>query len=83
MVKEICISFKKNLPIIKCECGAEILLSQHVEITGRAIDTHVEEHRAKASDPAEAEAVTKRIEEDLIKQALDKAAEQPKKPRDV
>jgi hypothetical protein len=75
-VKEMCTPFKKNLPIITCECGAEILLVQKVEIVGRAIDNHVKEHRARALDPVEANAVSKRIEDHLIKQVLDKAAKQ-------
>jgi len=72
-VKEVCMPFKK-LPIIRCECGAEILLVNQVELMGRAIEFHVEEHRATVSDPIEAEAMCKHIEDYLIKQVLDKAA---------
>jgi hypothetical protein len=64
----------KKLPVIKCECGVEILFVQQVELMGRAIEIHVEEHRATVSDPVEADAVSKHIEDYLIKQVLDKAA---------
>jgi len=74
MVKETCSNSKKKLPIIRCECGAEILLINQVEVLGRTIDLHVEEHRAKVSDPVEAEAVAKRIEDYLVKQALNKVS---------
>jgi hypothetical protein len=75
-MKEGCTHFKK-LPIIKCECGAEILLIQQVELMGKAIDNHVEEHRAKVSDPVKADALAKRIEDHLIKQIFEKIQIQP------
>lgn len=70
------VSFKK-LPIIKCECGAEILLIQQVDLMGKAIDSHVEEHRARVSDPIKADALAKRIEDHLIKQVFEKIQAQP------
>jgi hypothetical protein len=76
MTKKSLTSIKKNLPIITCECGAEILMIRQVDLMGRAIDTHVEEHRVRVSNPVEADAVTKRIEDHLIKQVLKKAAEE-------
>ena len=74
MVKETSVNSKKKLPIIRCECGAEIILIDQVEVLGRALDIHVEEHRAKVSDPVEAETVAKNIEEYLVKQTLIKAS---------
>jgi len=74
MVKETCFNSKKKLPTIRCECGAEILLTDQVEVLGRTIDLHVEEHRAKVSDPVEADAEAKHIEDYLVKQALNKVS---------
>jgi hypothetical protein len=36
---------KERLPIINCECGAEILLVPDLQAMNRAIKTHVVEHR--------------------------------------
>src|SRR4030042_777292 len=38
---------KERLPIIKCECGAEILLLPDLQAMNRAIKAHVTEHRKK------------------------------------
>ncbi len=75
-MKEGCSPLKK-LPIIKCECGAEILLIQQVDLMGKAIDSHVEEHRARVSDPIRADALAKRIEDHLIKQVFEKSQVHP------
>ena len=39
---------------------------------GKAIDSHVEEHRAKISDPIKADVMAKRIEDLLIKDVFEK-----------
>jgi hypothetical protein len=39
--------FKEGLPIISCECGAEILVVPDLKAMNRAIKTHVAEHRKK------------------------------------
>ncbi len=39
---------KEKLPIIYCECGAEILLLPDLPAMNRAIETHVAEHQKKA-----------------------------------
>ncbi|MCW4019115.1 MAG: hypothetical protein NWF00_10645 [Candidatus Bathyarchaeota archaeon] len=67
---------KARLPIIKCECGAEILLVPDVSLMSHAIDDHVEKHRKLESDPDRAEAVAERVRTFLIKQVLKKAAAQ-------
>lgn len=36
---------KERLPIISCECGAQILLVPDLKAMNRAIKTHVAEHR--------------------------------------
>jgi hypothetical protein len=70
-IKKGCAPFKK-LPIIKCECGAEILLIPQVDLMSKAIDNHVEGHRAKVSDPIKADVLAKHIEDHLIKQVFEK-----------
>jgi hypothetical protein len=70
-MKEGCGPFQ-NLPVIKCECGAEILLIRQVELMGKAINSHVEEHRARVSDSIKADVLAKRIEDHLIKQVFEK-----------
>jgi hypothetical protein len=74
MVKKPSINEKKKLPTIRCECGIEIVLINQVEVLGRSIDNHVEQHKAKVSDPVEADVVAKYIEDCLVKQVLDKAS---------
>ena len=61
------------MSIIKCECGAEILLVPQVELMGSAIEAHAAEHEGKELNPARAKAAAKRIRELLIKQVLSKA----------
>jgi hypothetical protein len=38
---------KERMPIIKCDCGTEILLLPDLHAMDRAINTHVTEHRKK------------------------------------
>ena len=38
---------KEGLPIIRCECGAEILVLPDLKAMNKAIKTHVIEHRKK------------------------------------
>lgn len=66
---------KERLPIIKCECGAEILLVPDLEIMSQAIEDHLEEHKKVESDPDVAEAVAERVRMLLIKQVLKEAAD--------
>ena len=70
-IKESCAPFKK-LPVIKCECGEEILLIQQVDLMSKAINNHVEAHRAKVSDPIKADLLAEHIEDHLIKQVFKK-----------
>jgi hypothetical protein len=41
---------KERLPVIKCECGAEILLVPDLHAMNRAIKDHVTEHKKKESN---------------------------------
>ena len=63
-----------GLPVIKCSCGAEILLVPDVKLMSEAIEAHVEEHKQKVKDPKEAEAEAERIRDDLIVKVLNKAS---------
>ena len=66
---------KNGLPVVKCECGAEILLVTNVKVMGEAIETHVELHRRKLKNPVDAEVEAERIRDFLIGQVLDKAGD--------
>ena len=62
---------KQHLRVITCECGYKILLVPDLAAMGQAIERHVLEHKNKGADEAQA----RRIEDALIAQVLDKAAE--------
>jgi hypothetical protein len=60
---------------IKCVCGEQILLVPNVKLMGKAIESHVDKHKKKVKDPAEAEAMAESLRDDLIIQVLDKVSE--------
>ena len=64
-----------GLPVIKCSCGAEILLVPNVKLMNEAIEAHILERTKKCKVPKEAEAEAERIRDDLIIQVLEKASE--------
>ena len=65
---------KDRLPLIKCECGTEILLLPDLKAMDRAIDAHVAEHKKKGNNPARA-ATSSRISQLLAQLSLRKANE--------
>jgi hypothetical protein len=65
---------KERLPLIKCECGTEILLLPDLVAMDRAIDAHVAEHRKKGNNPSRA-ATSSRISQLLAQLTLRKASE--------
>ncbi len=65
---------KERLPIIRCECGAEILLVPDLALMSHAIEDHIEEHKKMEPDPNKAEASAERVRLLLVKQVLKKAA---------
>jgi hypothetical protein len=65
---------KERLPLIKCECGTEILLLPDLKAMDRAIDAHVAEHRKKGKNPSRA-ATSSRISQLLAQLSLRKASE--------
>ncbi len=62
--------------IIRCECGFGIPVIPDAKAVGLAIDAHIEEHKRKQRDPAEAEKVAKRIHDYLFTVLFDKIAEE-------
>jgi len=64
-----------NLPIIKCFCGAKILLVPDVKLMSKAIEAHAEAHTKKIKPKKEAEAEAERVRDYLIAKVLDKASE--------
>ena len=66
---------KRRLPLIRCECGTEILMMPNVKAMSDAIEIHIESHIKKEKDPAKAAADAERIRDDLITQVLKKASE--------
>jgi hypothetical protein len=61
-------------PLIRCECGAEILLVPDLKMMVRAIEAHATEHRERERDPVKGAFEETRIEAILNAQALDAAA---------
>jgi hypothetical protein len=61
----------RHLSVITCECGYQILLVPDVQAMSQAIERHVLEHKNKGANEAEAS----RIEDALISQVFDQAAE--------
>lgn len=67
-------SCNSGLPIIRCCCGAQILLVPSIELMSKAIEAHVKEHRNKAMGHKEAEAEADQVRDDLIAKVLMKAS---------
>jgi len=65
---------EQHLPLIKCECGTEILLLPDLKAMDRAINAHVAEHREKGNNPSRA-ATSSRISQLLAQLCLRKASE--------
>ena len=65
----------KNHKIIRCECGAEILLMPDVKEMERTIAAHAESHAQKEKDPKKAKVLFEQIQDSLIQQVLIMASE--------
>ena len=68
-------SSKENLPLIKCFCGATILLIPNIKQMSEAIEAHVLEHTKEIEAPEEAEVEAERVRDDLTAKVLSKACE--------
>jgi hypothetical protein len=66
---------QNGLPVVRCECGAEILMVPDVKLMGEAIETHVELHMRKLKNPVRADVEAERIRDFLIGQVLDKGGD--------
>ena len=63
-----------GVSVIKCFCGAVILLVPNVKVMSESIESHVAKHLQKVKDPKEAQAEAERIRDDLITKILEKAS---------
>ena len=63
-----------NLPVIRCKCGAEILLIRNAASTGKAIEWHVQNCSLTKKAKNSAECMEK-LNRHLIEQVIEVAAE--------
>jgi hypothetical protein len=64
----------KNLVLIECKCGAEILLLPDLKEMNHAIETHVAKHKKMAISSKRAKINIRRISQYLREQVIIKAA---------
>jgi hypothetical protein len=69
-------SQKAGLFVVRCDCGAEILMLPDAKLMGKAIESHVDLHRWKMKKPDEVE--IERLRDCLIAQVLEKANQSSK-----
>lgn len=67
---------KEHLPIINCECGAEILLVPDLQAMNRAIEAHVAEHGKKKRNAQKNVITSSSISQLLSQLTLIKMSEQ-------
>jgi hypothetical protein len=67
---------KEHLPIINCECEAEILMVPNLMSMNRAIKIHVVEHRKKTRNTQKNEITPSKISELLSQLTLFKMSQQ-------
>jgi hypothetical protein len=63
----------KELPIIICECGTQIDVSNDLSKTVSNIEIHIADHKKKLANPKEAEIEAERIEDLLLEQIVEAA----------
>jgi hypothetical protein len=61
---------KKRLPIINCECGAEILVVPDLQAMNRAIKNHAAKHRKKTTNAQKKQIMPNKVIELLSQQAI-------------
>jgi hypothetical protein len=69
------IHLKTRLPIIKCDCGTEILLLPDLHAMNRAINTHVAEHRKKGRNAMKNAKASSNICQTLSQRSMSKISE--------
>ena len=67
---------KERLPLISCECGAQILVVPDLQAMNRAIKTHVTEHRKKTRNTKNNKNTSSKINELLSQLTLIRMSEQ-------
>jgi hypothetical protein len=67
---------KESLPLIRCECGAEILLLPDLQAMNRAIKAHVAEHKTKEKNDRRKDFTSSNISQLLSQLSLRKISEQ-------
>ena len=65
----------ERLPLIRCECGVEILLLPDLKIMQHAIEVHADYHKKKEKDDRKKAATAARIRQILVEQLLKRASE--------
>jgi hypothetical protein len=70
------IYLKEHLPLIKCECGTEILVLPDLRAMNRAINTHVAEHKQRERTDKKNVVSSNKICERLSHLTLVKAGEE-------
>jgi hypothetical protein len=70
------VHLKGSLPIIKCECGTEILLLPDLQAMNQAINTHVSEHIKKGRNAKRNVHTSSNISQLLSQLVLKKISEQ-------
>ena len=66
---------KEHLPLIKCECGSEILLLPDLQAMNRAIRNHSNEHIKKEENTTSNETLSSNISQLLSQRTLMKISE--------
>lgn len=65
---------RAGLTVIRCKCGAEILLLPDLKAMTTAIETHVRIHGRREKDPFKAASEAERVRDELIVQIFRKAS---------
>jgi len=66
---------ENRFPMIKCECGEEILLLPDLTEMGKVIKEHAQKHAEKIENPKEAKLTYQIIELSLTAKTLRKASQ--------
>jgi hypothetical protein len=66
---------KEHLPIINCECGAEILVVPDLQAMNCAIKTHADEHRKKTRNNQKKQITPNSVTEMLSQLAIKKMSQ--------
>jgi hypothetical protein len=64
------------MPIIRCNCGAEILLVPDINAMNRAIENHIDIHKILTQNTNQQNDTPKQVIQNLVEQVLQKASEE-------